>query len=187
MAITINQSKPVSDADLLELSRRNPGYQFERQRDGALTVTPTGSKPGYRSGEVFGQLRHWSRANEAGPVFDSSTGFLLPDGSVLSPDASWVRRERWDALGAKDQESFAPLCPDAVFEIRSKSDRLEELRAKMRAYLENGAGIAVLVDPFDRFVEAWRPRREPDRFADETVELAPELRGFFLENRSIYD
>ena len=88
MAVTLNQIKPVTDAELLELSRRNPGYQIERRRDRALIVTPTGGKSGYRSGEVFRQLAEWCRRQANGVVFDSSTGFHLADGSVLSPDAS---------------------------------------------------------------------------------------------------
>lgn len=186
MAITINQLRPITDAELLGLSRRNPGYQFERQRDGGLTVTPTGSKSGYRSGEVFRQLAQWSHASAAGPAFDASTGFHLPDGSVLSPDAAWVSRERWDALSPDDQEAFAPLCPNAVFEIRSPSNTIDELRAKMRSYVDNGAEVAVLVDPYDRFVEIWRPRCEPDRRGETRIAFDLPLAGFVLETETIY-
>jgi Uma2 family endonuclease len=186
MAITINQPKPVSDAELLDLSRRNPGYQFERQSDGALTVTPTGTKSGYRSGEVLRQPAQWSRTRVAGPTFDSSTGFHLRDGSVLSPDAAWLRRDRLEALSPEDQEAFAPLCPDTVFEVRSKSDAIDELRAKMRAYLNNGARVAVVIDPYDRFVEIWRPDREPERHRENAVTLDPELPDFVLDTEAIY-
>jgi len=186
MAITIKQTRPISDAELLELSRRNPGYQIERQRDGGLTVTPTGSKSGYRSGELFRQLAQWSREGGAGPAFDSNTGFRLPDGSVLSPDASWLRRERWEALSDEEQEMFAPLCPDAVFEVRSQSDSIEELHAKMRAYLQNGAQIAVLIEPYERFVDLWRSGGEPERIVAGQIAFDPHLPGFVLQLDSIY-
>lgn len=186
MAITINHGHPIDDDELLELSRRNPGYQFELRSDGRLTVTPTGSKSGYRSGEVFRQLAEWNQATRSGIVFDSSTGFRMRDGSVLSPDAAWVARERWQELSHEEQESFAPLCPDAVFEVRSKSDTYEELRAKMQAYIANGAMLAILIDPYDRFVELWRANGRV-RFATELrIALGSPLNGFVLEAEPLY-
>lgn len=124
MAITLTWIRPVTDEELLDLSRRNPGYQFERNARGKLSVTFRGSKSGNRNGRVMGQLANWADRHGGGLVFDSSTGFKLPDGSVRSPDASWLRRERWNALTEAEREGFAPLCPDAVFEIASPSDDL---------------------------------------------------------------
>ena len=98
MGIRLDLLHRVTDEELRELSERNPGYQFERTADGRLLVTPTGLASGRRSGEVFYQLEHWNRRTRLGVAFDSSAGFRLPDGSLLSPDASWVRRERWEAL-----------------------------------------------------------------------------------------
>jgi Uma2 family endonuclease len=121
MAITLKQPHPVTDDEILALSRYNPGYQFERSAKGELIVTPAGGKSSRCSGEVFGHLRDWNRTRE-GVVFDSSAGFRLSDGSLLSSDASWVARERWDQLAASEQEGFPPLCPDAVFEVASPSD-----------------------------------------------------------------
>jgi Uma2 family endonuclease len=99
----------------------------------------------------------------------------VSDGSVLSPDASWVRRDRWDALDPREQESFPPFCPDAVFEIRSRSDNVQELRAKMLAYAENGARLGVLFDPYDNFVELYRPNAAAERVDGLRVTLDPEL------------
>lgn len=188
MAITIDCARPFGDDELRELSRRNPGYQFERRHDGRLSVTPTSSKAGYRSGEVFRQLAEWNRPTEAGLAFDSSTGFRMPDGSVLSPDAAWIARKRWQVLSAEEQDSFAPLCPDAVFEVRSKSDAVEELRAKMQAYVANGALLGVLVDPYERFVEVWRSNGQTDRFVEQDrVAPGSPLAGFILETDRLYE
>jgi len=188
MAIELDLLHPVTDEELLRLSERNPGYQFERTADGRLVVSPTGSKSDWRSVEIAYQLRRWSERRGLGVVFGSSAGFRLPDGSVLSPDASWVRRERWEALSPEEQEGFAPLCPDAVFEIRSPSQTPQELREKMRAYLRNGARIGILVDPYARAVEVYRPGREPERHEDrERVALDPELLGFLLELRPVFE
>ena len=130
MGIRLDLLHRVTDEELRELSERNPGYQFERTADGRLLVTPTGLASGRRSLKVAYQLERWNERTRLGVVFDSSTGFRLPDGSLLSPDASWVRRERWEALSPQQREGFGPFCPDAVFEVRSASQSLEELREK---------------------------------------------------------
>lgn len=188
MAITLKQPRPMTDQDLLELSRLNPGYQFERDAKGELIVTPTGSEAGRRSARLTQQLTNWADQHGGGFIFDASTGFGLPDGSILAPDASWIRRDRWEALSVEQREGFAPLCPDAVFEVRSKSNTLRELREKMRAYLANGAHLGVLIDPDSRTVEVYRSRQEPVVLADPaTVALDPELPGFALELAPIFD
>lgn len=188
VGIRLDLLRYVTDEELLALSRRNPGYQFERTAEGRLVVTPTGGRGGLRRGEVFRQLATWNHRHRLGLVFDSSTGFRLPDRSVLSPDASWLRRDRWEALTPEEQEGFVPLCPDAAFEVRSPSQTAEELREKMRAYLANGARLAVLVDPYRRTVELYRPGREPERREQpEHVALDPELPGFALELGPVFD
>jgi Uma2 family endonuclease len=188
MAVHLNLLRPVTDEELLQLSERNPGYQFERAADGRLVVGPTGMEGGKRSGEVFGQLRDWNRRTRLGVVFDASTGFHLPDHSLLSPDASWIRRERWEALRPEEREGFGHFCPDAVFEVRSTSQALGELQQKMRAYLENGARVGVLIDPTTRTVEVYRPQRELERHDNpERISLDPELPGFVLELGPVFE
>jgi len=182
MAIVLDLLHPVTDEELLRLSQRNPGYQLERTADGRLIVSPTGMESGRRSLKIAYQLKRWNERTGLGVVFSSSTGFHLPDGSLLSPDASWVARERWERLSPEEREGFAPLCPDAVFEIRSSSQTPEELRERMWAYLRNGARIGLLVDPYTRTVEVYRPGREPERYENpDRVALDPELPGFELE------
>jgi Uma2 family endonuclease len=188
MGIRLDLLHRVTDEELWELSERNPGYQFERTADGRLIVTPTGGESGRRSGEIFGQLREWNRRTRLGVVFDSSTGFRLPDGSLLSPDASWVRRERWEALSREEREGFVPLCPDAVFEVRSASQSLGELREKMEAYRANGARLGVLIDPYRQAVEIYRPGAPVERYEGvQQVPLDPELPGFILELEPIFE
>jgi Uma2 family endonuclease len=190
MAIALTPPRPVTDEDLLEFSRRNPGYQFERTAKGELVVTPTGSESGRRSAELLGQLYSWNQLASTGLVFDSSTGFRLPDGAVFSPDASWIQRARWEALTPTQRQGFAPLCPDVVFEIRSESDSLSDVRTKMGKYLANGARLGVLIDPHSRIVELSRPGRPLDiveTFQNpRTVPLDPELPGFVLDLRAIF-
>ncbi len=187
MAITLTLSRPLTDEDLLECSRRNPGYQFERTAKGDLIVTPTGSEAGRRSLKLTQQLANWTDRDGTGVAFDSSTGFHMPDGALLSPDASWVRHARWEALPPAQRRGFAPLCPDVVFELRSETDALTDLRAKMAGYLANSARLAVLIDPHSRTVEVFRPGQTPQMFQHpDTVALDPELPGFRLDLRLIF-
>ena len=187
MAVTFSPLKPVTDDELRVLAERNPGYQFERNAKGELIVTPTGSESSRASAETLGQLRDWNRRAARGVVFDPSGGFRLPDGSVFAPDASWVRRDRWDALSREQREEFAPLCPDAVFEVRSKSDRLHDLREKMLAYIANGAHVAVVIDPYERTVEVFRPNRETViHQSPSPIAFDPELEGCVLDLDPIF-
>ena len=188
MAISLKLAASPTDEEIRALSARNPGYQFERTAGGELVVTPTGARSGQHEAELIIQLGNWAKADGMGLVFSSQTGFRLPDGSLLVPDASWVRRERWDALTAQEQEDFAPLCPDAVFEVASQSDALSHLRRKMRDYLANGARVAVLIDPKRRAIEIHTAGRDPAVLEDiRSVALGPVLPGFVLDLKQIFD
>jgi Uma2 family endonuclease len=188
MATPLKAVRPVTDEELLELAERNPGYQFERLADGEIIVTPTGGDSARQEAELARQLGNWARQSGRGLVLSPSAMLLLPDGSRLMPDSSWVRRGRWDALSPEERRGFIPLCPDAVFEIRSAGQPLSVLRNKMRTYLTNGARIGVLIDPYGRIVEVYRPGQEPEiRTNPATVALDPELPGFVLDLGPIFE
>jgi Uma2 family endonuclease len=143
---------------------------------------------GRRSLEVSYQLKRWNDRARAGVVFDSSTGFRLPDGALFSPDAAWIPHERWAAVEAESREKFGAFCPDAVFEVRSHTQALQDLCDKMSAYIRNGARIAVLIDPYRRAVEVYRPGSQPEVHEQaERVRLEPELRDFELDLRPIFE
>ena len=110
----------LTDEQFFQLCQDNRDYRFERNANGdVIIMPPTGSETGRRNVKITTQLELWSSQNNLGVVFDSSSGFKLPNGAERSPDASWVKRERWDALTPEQQERFAPLCPDFVVELRS--------------------------------------------------------------------
>jgi len=187
MAISLRLGVSPTDEEIRALSARNPGYQFERAASGELVVTPTGGRAGQCEAELIAQLRNWATAHGTGVVFSSATGFLLPDGSLLVPDASWVRQDRWEALSPQEQEGFVPLCPDAVFEVASPSDILTHLRRKSRDYLANGARLVVLIDPKRRTVEVHAPDRAPRVLEPaQHVSFDPTLPGFTLDLRRIW-
>ncbi|QIZ71084.1 Uma2 family endonuclease [Oxynema aestuarii] len=153
----------LSDEQFFQLCQQHRDLKFERTANGELTImSPTGGMTSNRNAELIYQLMAWNRSTKLGKVFDSSGGFKLPNGANRSPDASWVRRERWNALTAEEQAKFVPLCPDMVVELRSPSDDLSKLQAKMQEYRENGAELGWLIDPERQIVEIYRPHREPE-------------------------
>ncbi|MDJ0902813.1 MAG: Uma2 family endonuclease [Xenococcus sp. MO_188.B8] len=152
----------VTQEQFEALAAANRDLQLERTSEGDLIVNPpTGGESGRRNLSISTQLGNWFEAQEElGEAFDSSTGFRLPNGADRSPDASWVSRERWESLTPQQRKGFVPLCPDFVVELRSESDRLPKLQAKMREYIDNGARLGWLIDPQNRRVEIYRPERE---------------------------
>ncbi len=187
MAISLRLTTRPTDEEILELSERNPGLQIEQSATGELIVSPTGSGTGRRGVKLVVQLDRWAEAKGSGPVFGPSAGFRLPDGSLRSPDAAWMSRARWEALTPAQQEGFAPLCPDAVFEILSSCDTIGNLRGKMLTYLANGARLAVLIDPDRRAVEIYMPDQHPQVIEPaRSVSLDPILAGFTIDLEPIF-
>jgi Uma2 family endonuclease len=138
-----------TDEELMRLAADNPGYRFERGADGRLLVSPTGGESGTRNSRLCFALELWNRAlAEPGVCFDSSTGFALPDRSVIVPDGAWVAAWRWEALTQKEREGFVPLVPDVVVEIVSKTDTPAMTRAKLERCRALGAPYVLLLDPY---------------------------------------
>ena len=180
---SIELSIDLTDEQFFQLCQNNRDYQFERTASGELIIMPpTGSETSRRNIDISYQLRAWSRQNNLGVAFDSSGGFTLPNGADRSPDASWVKKERWDALTAEQKDSFAPLCPDFVVELRSKTDSLKKLQEKMQEYIDNGARLGWLIDRQNRRVEIYRPDREIE-IIENPATLSGEdvLPGFVLD------
>ncbi|WP_414566404.1 MULTISPECIES: Uma2 family endonuclease [unclassified Anabaena] len=178
----------VSHEQFVDLALANRDLQLERSATGELIIMPpTGSFTGKRNFDIAGQLWLWNRQTKLGEAFDSSTGFHLPNGANRSPDAAWVRQEKWNALTLEQQESFAPICPDFVLELRSKTDSLEKLQAKMREYIENGACLGWLIDRQNQRVEIYRPGRDVEVLAH-PVSLSGEdvLPGFVLDLTEVW-
>lgn len=149
-----------TDQQFSRLCQENPELRLELTAQHELVVMPpTGSKTGLRNAKLIQRLASWAEADGTGLVFDSSTGFTLPNGAKRSPDVSWLRRERWGALTEAQREGFAPVCPDVVVELRSQQDRLSVLQEKMQEYMANGARLGWLIDPLEKRVHIYRPHR----------------------------
>ncbi|MGC9503323.1 Uma2 family endonuclease [Baaleninema sp.] len=182
-AFTLNSSAlQLTDEQFFQLCQDNRDVQFERNANGDLVIMPpTGGETGYRNFELYIDLGIWNRQRNLGVAFDSSTGFILPNGANRSPDVAWITSDRWNALTPQQKQRFLPLCPDFVVELRSPSDNLETLQRKMQEYRDNGTRLGWLIDPTSKTVEIYRPNcsvevvQNPEQLSGEAV-----LPGFVL-------
>jgi Uma2 family endonuclease len=148
----------LTEAAFYELCSANPDAKLERSANGELIImSPTGGEGGNYNAEIITDFGIWNRQTAQGYLFDSSTGFRLPNGAGRSPDTAWVRKERWEALTPEQRRAFPPLAPDFVLELRSASDDLSPLQDKMRDYINNGVRLGWLINPQDQQVEIYRP------------------------------
>ncbi|MEH1811950.1 MAG: Uma2 family endonuclease [Nostoc sp.] len=184
---TLKLKIDLTDEQFFQMCQKNSNYRFERTASGEILIMPpTGSDTGRRNVKITTQLDIWNSESSLGEVFDSSTGFTLPNGAERSPDASWVKLERWNALTPEQQEKFAPICPDFVVELRSRTDSLKELQEKMQEYIENGTQLGWLIDRKNKRVEIYRPGKDveilnnPTSLSGENV-----LPGFVLNLQQI--
>src|SRR6185295_14629558 len=173
---------PVTHEQFEELCSTYGDLRLELTSTGELIVMPpTGSLTGKSNSNLTYQLEAWSEEDGSGFCFGSSAGFTLPNGAIRSPDASWIKCERWDRLTEREKRSFAPICPDFAVEIRSSSDSLTQLYLKMFEYLENGMSLGWLIDPFKKQVYVYRPNQETVILDNpESVSGDPLLLGFKL-------
>jgi Uma2 family endonuclease len=183
ITVTLKSLLELTDEAFYELCRSNPDVKFERTATGELVIMPpTGGETGDRNRRLTQRLGNWTDEDNSGISFDSSTCFKLPNGSERSPDAAWVTLARWEALTPDQRRRFPPLAPDFVVELRSASDDLEALRAKMREYISNGVRLGWLLNPQDQEAEIYRLGQpveilqSPKSLSGETV-----LPGFILD------
>ena len=187
--LLLRTPKRLSDDELLEFCAANDLLRIERNSAGELILmTPTGGKTGNSEGYLFRELDFWVERQHRGITFNSNTGFSLPDGSVRAPDAAWVSLEKWNSLTPEQQAKFIPYCPEFVIELRSPSDLLNDLEAKMREWIANGAQLAWLIDPTRKLAVIYRPGQEPE------ILLQPEilhgegpLAGFMLKMQRLWE
>jgi Uma2 family endonuclease len=178
----------LTDDQFFAFCQANADYQFERTVGGELIVmSPTGSESGQRNASLTVRVGVWAEQEGSGLIFDSSTGFTLPNGAIRSPDLAWIQTARWEAIPMVQRKKFAPICPDFVVELRSETDDLAMLQAKMQEYLENGAKLGWLLDPIERQVYVYRPD-VPVQQLDNPAQLSgdPVLAGFVLNLSQIW-
>jgi Uma2 family endonuclease len=189
-ALTVNLQSvlELTDEQFFNLCQANRDLRFERTATGELIIMPpTGGETGNRNGRLNQQLFNWSDTDVTGIAFDSSTCFKLPNGADRSPDASWIKLERWDALTEEEKQKFPPICPDFVIELLSPSDSLKVAQEKMREYIDNGVRLGWLINRKSRQVEIYRQVQEVE-VLESPITLSGEdvLQGFILNIEAIW-
>jgi Uma2 family endonuclease len=188
LTVNLPAIEPMTAQQFYEFCLANRDLRIERTATGDVVIMPPAfSDTGNRNIKIAQQLANWADADGTGESFDSSSGFTLPNGATRSPDASWIKLERWNALTEEQKASFAPICPDFVIELRSSSDMLTNLQDKMQEYMGNGAVLGWLIDRRNRTVHLYRPNQEPEILDNpETMSGDPELPRFVLRMAKIW-
>ncbi|HTF62234.1 MAG TPA: Uma2 family endonuclease [Edaphobacter sp.] len=186
-ARTLVLDPPMTDAEFEELCRANDNVQFERTREGVIQMNPpAGGLTSDGNAEIIWQLRDWWKSHRRGKVFDSNGGFYLADGSMLSPDAAYVSVEKLNGLTKDQLTGFPRLCPDFVIELLSVSDSLASTQEKMERWIENGAKLGWLIDPYVQKVYVYAPGLPPASVAEACINGAGPVEGFELDLQEIW-
>jgi Uma2 family endonuclease len=182
LTVSLKSVIDMTDDQFFQLCQNNRELRFERTANGDLIIMPpTGGETGNRNGRVNQQLFNWTDVDGTGIAFDSSTCFKLPNGADRSPDASWIKLERWNALSDEEKQKFPPICPDFVIELLSPSDSLKTTQEKMQEYIDNGVRLGLLINRKSRQVEIYRPGKEVAVLESPvTVSGEDVLKGFVL-------
>lgn len=158
LRVDLSLNFALTDEQFQLVCQQNQDLQFERTPTGELVIMrATGSETGRKNMTISAQLWLWNQSKGLGVVFDSSTAFTLPNKAIRSPDASWIKQERWDSLSLAEKSKFARICPDFVIELCSPTDQPERLRDKMKEYVENGVKLGWLIFPNSQMVEVYKP------------------------------
>ncbi len=188
LKLEFKKAKKLGDDDFFDFCQDNPDVRIEMDKNGEIEIMPpTESETGIKNFKLIGRFWVWVEKNGTGEGFDSSTSFILPNGAKRSPDLSWVKLEKWNAISPAKRKKFAPLCPDFVVEIRSETDSLTKLQEKMTEYIENGTSLGWLIDVKSKKVYVYQPNTQV-QILDKPVEVSgePYLQGFVLQMCEIW-
>ena len=180
--------KHMEEDGFFEFCQQHGDLRIEMDCSGEVTIMPpTGSETGGINFLLVAEFAVWVKQDGTGKGFDSSTGFLLPNGARRSPDLSWMGLEKWNQIPAEQRKRFAPVCPDFVVELRSESDDLKNLQAKMAEYIENGALLGWLLDVKEKQIHVFRPDTSVEILWNPTeISGEPVLKGFVLRLKEIW-
>ncbi|HHP7230301.1 MAG TPA: Uma2 family endonuclease [Xenococcaceae cyanobacterium] len=188
LKISLPANTPMNREQFYAFCQANRDLRIEQTATGdVIIMPPTFSDTGNRNFNLAVQLGIWAEKDGTGLGFDSSAGFTLPNGATRSPDAAWIKAQRWNALTEDEKASFAPIAPDFIIELRSASDSLNELKAKMQEYIDNGVLLGWLIDRQNLAVYIYRRDQEPQILKNpDRVNAEPELPGFSLTMSKIW-
>jgi Uma2 family endonuclease len=177
----------LTDDQFLLLCHDNAEFRFEISAQGELIIMPGGNpETDSQNAEITMQLGNWAKQDGSGVFFGSCAIFTLPNGAKRIPDGAWISKSRWHRFTKEERLKLPKICPDFVIELRSPSDRRRYLQMKMEEYIENGASLAWLLDPFKNLAVIYRPNHEPETIREPTVISGdPVLPGFRFDFREI--
>ena len=177
----------VTDEELMRISSQNPDLRFERNADGTLLIMPpTGGISSNREAKAVAYLLNWVESHDLGEVFSSSGGFRLANGAVRSPDTAFVAKGRLPEDWDQGEDAFLTLAPDFVIEVRSKTDSLETLQAKMREYINNGVRLGWLIDRQNQQAWVYRANQSVTQYPATTILIGEDVvPGFTLPLKSL--
>ena len=175
--------KKPSIEEFTKICQQNRRLRFEMSKEGEISaMPPVYSDTSEKNADVVYQLKHWAKKDKSGKVYESSGGFVLPNGAVRSPDACWINKERLEKLSEKERRGFINICPDFVIELRSASDSLPQLKTKMLEYAESGAKLGWLIDAGKKRVYIYRQNKDVEILENpQTLSGENILQGFELD------
>jgi Uma2 family endonuclease len=178
----------MTDENFFEFCQANRDLRIERNAEGEIIIMlPTGWETGDKNAEITARLRIWTKKDGRGKSADSSAGYKMPNGAIMSPDASWILNERLEKISPRKRRKFLPLAPDFVIELRSESDSLAKLKDKMQEYIDNGVSLGWLIDPQEKQVFVYRPNTEIEVLENSTeISGEPLLPDFTLNLKEIW-
>lgn len=170
--LNIPDAERWTDDYLFQFCMANSDLNIERDDLGTIYImSPVGAISSFYSGELAHEIKSWNRKAKLGITFDSSVGYFLPDGSMKSPDASWLSSEKWNSISAKEKNKFPHTCPEVIVEVKSNSDRMPPLKKKMESWIQNGVLLGWLVDPKTKKVWVYSPNHPTGQLLPETGQL----------------
>ena len=177
------ESVNLSEEQFFMLCAKNKELRIERDKNqNIIIMAPTGTDTGNFNLEIGSEVRNWNKQSKLGYAFDSNTGFTLSDKAILSPDVSWIAKEKYESLSKEDRKRFAHICPDFVIELLSESDNLKDTKTKMEQWVENGCLLGWLIDPIDRVTHIYKPNIQPVQIPFNEILTGDDvLKGFELK------
>ena len=183
-----DERRKMTPDEFWEFCSRNRKLRAELTKEGdVIIMPPTGFETGDRNLEILVQLGIWAKTDGSGVATDSNAGYILPNGATYAPDAAWTLKKRLSDFTSDERSRFLRLCPDFVVELRSKSDNLKELTAKMQEWIDNGCRLAWLIDPYKKQIHIYRPNDDVEILDDPSKVSAKDvLPGFELDVTEIW-
>jgi len=180
---SFEQTERPTVEEFEKICSQNEDLRFEMSKEGEISVMPpVYSDTSESNADIVYQLKHWAKKDKTGKVYESSAGFILPNGAIRSPDASWIKIERLEKLSDEEQYGFKNICPDFVIELRSSSDSLPKVKAKMDEYIENGTKLGWLIDPLKKKVHIYQKDKDIEVLDNpKLLKATGDLEGFNLD------